>query len=320
MANPGVIGSAVIEVTVDASKIKSGMSRATETVKQETGAVADQVDNSIKKQAAAFTGTIAKIGSVIGVFTLFLNIGRQIGEMFLSNTEKAKRFLFTLNTANSSQALASINSELQTLESNLSGATNSVGGFLETLFIDRNTVGGLEERIKVLRQSATALQQFENARTRSAETKRQDAAVASIKAQADALVQAAGDGPDAIVARYAKQYRDATDLAKNARSQRERDAAAELASIVNNAMLTDLAQAKLDQQIKSLEERNKIAEEWAAIEAKAREQLEAQNAALKAQQNIVKQSSLDNTNRMVTGIDDLNQKLDAISQQMRRLQ
>jgi len=348
MANNGVIGNAVIEVTVDASRIKSGMDTAATAAKSEASKIAagtEKVGISAKKQLSDFTGGVSRIAAALGTFYTFLRIGRQIGDMLESGAQKAQKFANSLDTRNSSDALSKVNAEIARLEASLSGYQQSRAGFgyVETLLEGDNPTG-LQDQIDQLRKLSAVLQQFENSKTRkskdAAAKEREDAELKATRniteatnREADAAYLRNLEGIDRINEEERQSIQDIAErrkLSQDAEYQRALDALDfenKLYFMEQRRTLEKEKQAKIDEERqRKQEEADKQAEESARQLQKIQDESNKRaEDSLRRQQDLVnaingiKQSSIDRTAGLVTSIENLNQIAARIEQGVRGL-
>lgn len=223
MASGGVIGNAVIEVTVDASRIKTGMDTAASSAKTQAAKIAagtEQIGTTAKKQLSDFTGGVARFGAVIGTFRAFLELGKQIGNMFQSGADRAEQFVNAIDTTNATQALASVNGEIKKLEASLAGATG--GGplsYFETL-LGLETPGMIQDQINALRERSTALQGFVN----GAAARQLEARTAAVRKQADDEAISRLEGIDRINAEEQRSIKEIDELRKKSKNSDYQDA------------------------------------------------------------------------------------------------
>lgn len=322
MANGGIIGSAVIEVTVDSSKIRAGMNSATGNVRQNAGAVAaasDRVGTTAKKQLSDFTAGVARFGAVTGTFYTFLRLGQQIGEMLKSGTERAKEFTNALDTRSTGDALAKINAEIAEIEGRIDNASSSAAGYV-TNRVFGDTPAKMQAQLEELRKTAGVLQQFENSKTQKARgddaRKKRDA---EIQANKEIRAEASKDADAAIldnlqgvekVNEEERRFFEDLERRRNKSQDLEYQQALGRYSIAKQIYFIDQRRTiEAEKQAKINEERDK------ATEQSMRRQLE-----IAEEINGIKQASVNDSLRMVTGIEDLGQKLDVLIMQQRSMQ
>jgi len=321
----GVIGNAVIEVTVDSSRIKTGMDSASTSVKTQAAKIAaasDQVGASAKKQLTDFTGGIARFGAVAGTFYTFLRVGQQIGEMLKTGTDRAREFTDALDTRNASDALAKVNAEIAQIEGRIDFATRKPEGYIYNLMFG-DTPGKMQEQLDTLRKTAGVLQTFENAKTQAgkkdaagksakerldAEAKTDASLRESAKRDADAAVVQSLDGVERVNEEE-RQFFAEIEQRRRLSQDREYQLALGRYSIAKQLYFIDQRRTvEAEKQAKIDADKNKAAEE------SLRRQEDLTNAI-----NGIKQSSIDRTAGLVTSLENLSQIAGRIEQGVRGL-
>lgn len=326
MASGGVIGNAVIEVTVDASRIKTGMDTAASSAKTQAAKIAagtEQVGASAKKQLADFIGGVGRIGAVIGTFSLFLRIGQQIGEMLKTGADRARDFTSALDTRNTGDALAKVNAQIAKLEASMAGAASAGAvGYVETL-IEGDTPGGIQKQIDELRKLSGVLQGFENSKAqaakktsaaqaakerREAEQKENATLRESQKRDTESATLENLSGVDRVNEEERRFFDDLEQRRKKSQD-REYQAALGIYSIAKQNYFIDQRRTiEAEKQAKIDADKNKATEE------SLRRQQDIVNAI-----NGIKQSSIDRTAGLITSIENLNQIAARIEQGVRGL-
>lgn len=325
MANNGVIGNAVIEVTVDSSRIKTGMDTAATSAKAQAAKIAagtDQVGSSAKKQLSDFTGGISRFSAVAATFYTFLRVGQQITEMLKSGTDRAREFTDALDTRNSADALSKINTQIGEIEARIDNATGSKVGYLNNLLFG-DTPGKMQDQLDTLRKTASVLQGFENSKSQAgkkdaadqtakdrqdAEEKTNAALRASQKRDANAAVIESLSGVERINEEE-RQFFEDLEQRRRVSQDKQYQAALGIYSIAKqNYFIDQRRTAEAEKQAKIEADKNK------ATEDSLRRQQDIVNAI-----NGIKQSSIDRTAGLVTSIENLNQIAARIEQGVRGL-
>jgi len=172
------VGGVRIDVGVNTAPLKEGLNdgkKATENfaqsvdqnVNQKAGSsvqqFADKLKSGVGRSIETFTSLIGKVTAVIGVFTLFYNIGRQVNEMLKTGSDRAEEFSLKLDLSNQAAALDQTSKQIQKLEADLAGfggqvaigraIDNITGTTAESL---KNEIAGLRKVEESLRNAANA--------------------------------------------------------------------------------------------------------------------------------------------------------------------
>jgi hypothetical protein len=197
------VGGVRIDVGVNTAPLKEGLNdgkKATENfansvdqnVNQKAGSsvqqFADKFKNGMGRSIETLTSLIGKVTAVIGVFTLFYNIGRQVNEMLKTGADRAEQFSLGLDLSNQAAALDQTSKKIQQLEADLAGYEGQavIGKAIDN--IRGTTAQSIKTEIVELRKTEESLREAANAtRARLAADKASaDAKAASDKAEADA--------------------------------------------------------------------------------------------------------------------------------------
>lgn len=134
------VGAAVGETATQVEQSTETVVRSNEKASRSIREAAIETSKSIRSQIAAFTGLVASITAVVGVATLFYNIGRRVGSMLFdtrTETEKYRDELEKLPEAyQRAQAAAnkyvtSVGTESQEVRRAIEGITIATGLSLE---------------------------------------------------------------------------------------------------------------------------------------------------------------------------------------------
>jgi len=85
------------------------------------GRFAEGLKKGVGSSIETFTGLIGKVTAVVGVFTLFYNIGRQVNDMLKTGADRAEEFSLGLDLSNQAAALDDTSKKIKKLESDLAG-------------------------------------------------------------------------------------------------------------------------------------------------------------------------------------------------------
>jgi len=366
-----VIGSAVIEVTVDPSKIKAGFAQAGQVAAKETPKVAKQVDaqggllgaaggikqfskplrefrEALQGTATAIFGMTGTIGLVVAgvagiaaglkeafdyatnVSTAFDRTGRSVREATSANEallakiqaiDEAYRPKFdqASDTFNTEKYKKSLQDDRSVLEQRQRGLKATIDNYKSIVETESSALKALKESGKSNSDDEVIVRYQRIAHYA------QLAEAAEVEYQ-----RAARETP-----RAAQQAASAVNAIEAAQAEELRAQAAKLRQQVtekNYSKTEQLNKAEADAMLKLQERASQFVgvrldaykELMAAMhdlyDAERREIQRNANEAIKAQQNVLKQANLDNTWRMVTGIEELGQKLDIIARQQRSIQ
>lgn len=370
----GVIGTAVIEVTVDQSKLRAGLEAAKQTTKQglsgqlgrekyseivpdikrvdeafttHTGVLSGVFSNQrrvneqnqqaalgykeLNRQVGIVTGAIGRMLAIAGVAAGAERAGGGLVKMFQGAHERARDFIDTLNTSDPQQRVALLTAEIERLQGVLAAAQKTTRGYLDAL-VTGDTPDRLKTQIEDLQQALSDPLKFQNNAERK---KRQEAIESSAKAERDANAKTAKERASSL----AEQLNRSADAARleqlegvDRALEEQRQTYEEINRLRNEAYARpqdkELQDAfnrlALEKQLAAIAKvRRAEAEREAEVRRKSEEsskRLMEQQLEIAQEVNRIKQGNLDNSWRMVTGIEELVQKLDVISMQMRSMQ
>jgi len=194
------VGGVRIDVGVNTAPLKEGLNdgkKATENfansvdqnVNQKAGSsvqqFADKFKNGIGRSIETLTSMIGKVTAVIGVFTLFYNIGRQVNEMLKTSSDRAEEFSLKLDLSNQAAALDQTSKKIQQLEADLAGfeGQKALGRVIDN--IQGTTAESIKAEIAELRETEKSLRDAANATRRGLDA---DKVVADAKAISDQII------------------------------------------------------------------------------------------------------------------------------------
>lgn len=370
----GVIATAVIEVSVDQTKLRSGLEAAKQTTKQglsgqlgrekyadivpdikrvdeaftshssvlsgvfsnqrrvnEQNQQASLGYKELGRQIGVVTGAIGRMIAVAGVAAGAERAGGGLVKMFQGAHERARDFIDTLNTADPQQRMALLTAEIERLQGVLAAAQQTNRGYLEAL-VGGDTPAKLKSQIEDLQQALSDPLKFQNNADRK---KRQEAIESAAKLERDANAKTAKER-SAALADQLNRSADAAKLEQLDGVERALEEQRQTYEEINRLRKETYARPD-DKELQDAFSRLALEKQLAALakvrraeaerESEVRRQSEEASKRLMAQQleivqemTRIKQTSLDSTFRMVTTLEELNQKADVITQQIRSMQ
>lgn len=232
--NGGKIGEAFVELRAKVDKLEAELTQAKARVNEYASAAESAhtrtqqsaetasrgIGQALKQQMTAFTGLISRVSAAIGVFTVFLQLGERIREMFTSGAEKAERFSESIAGQDAQARVAALAKQLGELEAKLSQVREAT--WLERrkyANMDGETEASLVEQITELRKSEAATRQQINTkairdREKAEEESRQKEIAASIQARDEVSEMILGSISEVETARRESLDRQAEDERK----------------------------------------------------------------------------------------------------------
>lgn len=319
--NGGVIANAVIEVTVDPSRLRPQLDEVRTEVTKTSASIAngsEQVGKSLKKQLGDFTGSVARAGAVLGTFVTFLRLGQQIREVFKSGTDQAKDFLSNIDTRNATEALAKVNAEIATVEDRLNSAQSEWAYFFTNLAFG-DTPNSMKKQLEELRKTSSVLQAADNAKVRKANDALAEAkAAAEKKALEDVRAQVARDADSAYLRNLEgvdKINEEELQAAEEVARKRKASTDAEYQRMLDIVEFENKRYFTAQRLTIEKEKQAKIDEDNAR---KTEESLRRQ-AAILEQNNSIKQGSIDYIQRLSVTAEGISQQLQRLDQGIRGL-
>jgi hypothetical protein len=120
----------------------------------------DDIEDSVKRQASAFTSLLGRVTAVVAAMVSFHRIGTKIREMFIEDAaSKSETFLNSIANDDMATRLKKVTAEIDELNARATASRETFSGFWANAILGGEQASDIEQRVAKLLPTQTSLRQ-----------------------------------------------------------------------------------------------------------------------------------------------------------------